>query len=611
MVIPSNKGQITSPGRRRAMDFISRRAFRAYGKEVQLILDKRLYRSRIAKYEASFEQEVPKADIKVSLLITTYNTEPNLLRDCIQSALHQTYANLEICIADDCSQRKDTLSVIEEAKADPRVKVIFRDQNGHIAAATNTAFSLACGEWVAVLDHDDILHPRAIAEVVHAIHRNPSAHLLYSDEDKIDLQERRFAPFFKPAFSLELLRSQNYINHLAVYRAEVVKRLGGWREGFAGSQDYDLNLRIAEQAGADEIVHVPKILYHWRATPGSTALSSEEKSYAYDAGRKALVEHAKRLRVNADVKEVPGTSYYRLAPRLPVPEPLVSIIVNAAPNSDVFDREMRELTSNTSYEAIEVIVINGACSIKSLYQGFKGSSKIRIVTASHPSQLATAHNRAVAIARGELICFLGSALRPQNSDWLGELVADALLDGVGCVGPKLTYYDHTVHSAGIVLGGGVRRAVGHSYQHFRNGASGHFARLKLTHNVAAVSSLCLVTRKSQFQRVGGFNEKVCYGVLNDVDLALRMRCAGLRHVIEPTVELAFPKKRSPPEPTALENVAFEKDYSTLLEAWGDRLRKDPYSPSSQALSVRGASLREIVSACLGRWMSSLRKVTRD
>lgn len=610
MVIPANNEQKSSTGKRRALDFISRRTFRAYGKEVLLILDKRLYRSRIPKYEACFELELPNADIKVSLLITTYNTEPNLLRRCIQSALHQTYSNLEVCIADDCSQRIETLRVIEEAKADPRVKVMFRAQNGHIAAATNTAFSLASGEWVAVLDHDDVLHPSAIAEVVHAIHRNPAAHLLYSDEDKIDLKERRFAPFFKPAFSLELLRSQNYINHLAVYRAEVVKRLGGWREGFAGSQDYDLNLRIAEQVEADEIVHIPKILYHWRAIPGSTALSSEQKSYAYDAGRKALVEHAKRLRVNADVREVPGTSYYRVAPRLPAPAPLVSIIVDAAPNSGVFDAQMTELFSKTSYSDIEVIMIRRDTPRLDRFQTIKGTRAIRFVTANDPSQLAAAQNRAVAIARGELICFLGGALVPQNSNWLGELVAAALLDGVGCVGPKLIY-DRTVHSAGIALSGGVRRGLGHCYQHFRNGFSGHFARLKLTHNVAAVSSQCLVTRKNQFEKVGGFNEKICRGVLNDVDLALRMRCVGLRHVIEPTVELAFPKKRSPPEHTALENVAFENDYIVLLEAWGDRLRKDPYSPSNQASSVKGSSLvAEIVIASLGPWMSSLRKVTR-
>ena len=232
---------------------------------------------------------------------------------------------------------------------DSRIKVTFRQQNGHISAATNSAFELAEGDWIALLDHDDVLRPHALAEVALEIARHPDAELIYSDEDKLDARGKRYDPYFKPDFSRELFRSQNYLNHLTVHRAANIRAVGGWRTGFEGSQDYDISLRILERIDARNIRHIPKVLYHWRAVEGSTAASGGEKSYAYDAGMRALKEHVARSGLAATVEAAPDTPFYRLRFAVPDPAPLVSLIIPTRDKVELLRGCIGSILEKTTY----------------------------------------------------------------------------------------------------------------------------------------------------------------------------------------------------------------------------------------------------------------------
>ena len=271
----------------------------------------------------------------ISVLMPVYNTPGPLLQAAIESVRRQIYGNWQLCIADDCSTSPHVRRILSRyAAEDSRIKVTYRTRNGHISEATNSAFELAEGEWLALLDHDDLLRSHALAEVALEIDRHPEAELIYSDEDKLDAKGKRYEPNFKPDFSRELFRSQNYLNHLTVHRAKNVRAVGGWRQGFEGSQDYDLSLRIFERVDARNIRHIPKILYHWRAVKGSTASSGGEKSYAYEAGLRALQEHVSRMKLDAAVEPVPDVPFYRLRFAVPEPRPLVSLII---PTRDKLD----------------------------------------------------------------------------------------------------------------------------------------------------------------------------------------------------------------------------------------------------------------------------------
>ncbi len=306
---------------------------------------------------AELKQQLTQIDKTplISVLMPVYNTPERLLREAIESVRAQIYENWELCIADDCSTRPRVRSVLNEyAQRDPRIKVVFRDKNGHISQASNSALELVTGEWVAMLDHDDVLRPHALAEIVLEVGRHPDAELIYSDEDKIDSEGRRYDPCFKPDFSRELFRSQNYLNDLTVHPAENIRAVGGWRPGFEGSQDYDLNLRIFERIAADRIRHIPKVLYHWRAVEGSTALDGSQKSYAYVAGLRALEEHVERMGLPAKAEEGPGTPCYRLRFFVPEPQPLVSLIVPTRDKVKLLRGCVESIREKTTYGNYEI-----------------------------------------------------------------------------------------------------------------------------------------------------------------------------------------------------------------------------------------------------------------
>jgi GT2 family glycosyltransferase len=515
----------------------------------------------------------------ISVVVPTYNTPATFLTAMIDSVREQTYPHWELCIADGNSTADHVWPTLERYAAnDPRIKVQFLDANRGIAGNTNAALALATGEFVALLDHDDTLAPFALFEVVKALNDHPEADLIYSDEDKLDESGRRVDPCFKPDWSPDTLRSHNYICHLLVLRRSLVESLGGIRDGFDGAQDYDLVLRATEQAR--RIVHVPKVLYHWRMHQQSTAFNTKSKTYIVEAGCKALAEHLERMRTPARVIPTSLNGTYRVIYHLPS-QPLVSILI---PNRDSVQMLGRcvESLERSSYANYELVILeNNSANEETLayYRQLERQSNVRIVPWTKPFNYAAVNNYGAAHARGEVLLFLNNDVEAINPDWLEWMVKHALRPEVGVVGAKLLYADDTIQHAGIVVGmGGV---AGHVHLRFPRDADGYMHRLRVTHNVAAVTGACLMTRREVFEKVGGFDESFVLA-FNDVDLCLQIQAAGYRIIWTPEAELYhLESKTRGAEDTVEKQARFSREYRLFMTKWGRYLKSgDPfYNPN--------------------------------
>lgn len=519
----------------------------------------------------------------ISVLMPVYNTPERLLREAIESVRAQIYQNWELCIADDCSTEPHVRRVLNEyAKRDPRIKVVLRDKNGHISRASNSALEIVTGEWVAMLDHDDILRPHALAEIVLEVDRHPDAELVYSDEDKIDLEGRRYDPCFKPDFSRELFRSQNYLNHLTAHRAENIRAVGGWRPGFEGSQDYDLNLRVIERIAPERIRHIPKVLYHWRAVEGSTALDGSQKNYAYMAGLRALDEYVERMGIPARAEEAPGIPCYRLRFFVPEPQPLVSLIVPTRDKVELLRRCVESIREKTTYRNYEILVVdNGSVEEETLayFSELKEAKNVRVLRYDKPFNYSAINNFAVGKAKGSIIGLVNNDIEVISPDWLTEMVSWAVQPDVGCVGAKLYYGNDTIQHGGVIVGlGGV---ANHSHKHFPRHHPGYFCRLKVLQNLSAVTAACLLIRKSLFKEVGGLNEVDLTVAFNDVDLCLKVQEAGYSNVWTPYAELYHLESVSRGVEDAPEKMArFNSEIAYMQRRWKKIIERDPfYSPN--------------------------------
>lgn len=534
---------------------------------------------------ADLRQRLAQLDNKplISVLMPVYNTPEKLLREAIDSVRAQIYENWELCIADDCSTKPYVRRVLNEyAKRDPRIKIVLRDKNGHISHASNSALELVTGEWVALLDHDDLLRSHALAEIVLEVDRHPDAELIYSDEDKIDAEGRRYDPCFKPDFSRELFRSQNYLNHLTVHRAENIRAVGGWRPGFEGSQDYDLNLRVFERIGPERIRHIPKVLYHWRAVEGSTALGGSQKSYAYVAGLRALEEHVERMDIPAKAEESPGTASYRLHFFVPEPQPFVSLIVPTRDKVELLRNCVESIREKTTYGNYEVLVVdNGSVEEETLayFSELKNAKNVRVLHYDKPFNYSAINNFAVGKAKGSIIGLVNNDIEVISPGWLTEMVSWAAQPDVGCVGAKLYYANDTIQHGGVIVGlGGI---ANHSHKHFPRHHPGYFSRLKVLQNLSAVTAACLLIRKSVFEEVGGLNEIDLTVAFNDVDLCLKVGAAGYSNVWTPYAELYHLESVSRGIDAAPEKMArFHSEVAYMQGRWKEIIERDPfYSPN--------------------------------
>jgi GT2 family glycosyltransferase len=531
----------------------------------------------------------------ISVVMPVYNTEAGHLDAAIWSVRQQIYPNWELCICDDASTKPETLAVLaRHAAEEPRIKVARREVNGHISEATNTAFELAKGEYIALLDHDDVLREHALAEVANVLNDHPRAQIVYSDEDKIDDAGRRFDPFFKPDFSPDLFVSQNYINHLTVHRADNIRRVGGWRKGFEGSQDYDLSLRILAGLDGQAVVHIRKVLYHWRATAGSTASSGSEKNYAYEAGLKALREHVGGKRPGARVEPIEGLPYYRVVHAVPDPEPLVSLIVPTKDHAEVLRLCLDSILTKTDYPNFEVLVVDNnstEAATFALLEAIERDRRVRVLRYPHPFNYSAINNFAAGEAKGSVLGLINNDIEVITPSWLTEMVSHASRPEVGCVGAKLYYPNDTVQHAGIILGiGGV---AGHSHKYYPRSSFGYFSRLRVCQNISAVTGACLVVRRQIFDEVAGFDAENLAVAFNDVDFCLRVRERGYLNVFTPFAELYHHESISRGTDEAPQKQQrFRREVMYMLERWHRELQHDPYYSPALTLEHENFELRQ-------------------
>ncbi len=518
----------------------------------------------------------------ISVLMPTYNTPEKFLTDAIESVMAQQYPHWELCIADDASQPKHVGQILKDfAKRDRRIRIAFREQNGHISAASNSALELATGEFIALLDHDDALHPLALHYVADAIIRNPSAKLIFSDEDKLDASGARHTPYFKCDFNPDLFLAQNMITHLGCYRTETVREVGGFRLGLEGSQDWDLALRVYEQADAKEIIHIPRVLYHWRELPGSTALSIDEKPYAQNAGRRAVADHLARRGIDAVALPAPLLPLWnRIRYAVPTPPPKVSIVIPTRDKVEVLKTAVDSVLELTTYPNFEIVIVdNGSVeTATATYLSSLAPDRVRVLRDDSPFNYSRINNRAVAQSNGEFVCLLNNDIEVLNGDWLDEMVSIGSQPQVGIVGARLWYPDHRIQHAGVILGiGGV---AGHAHKLMPKGHVGYFGRAALQQQLSAVTGACLLISRAIWDEMGGLDENLSVA-FNDVDLCMRVGAAGHRVVWTPFAEMIHYESISRGAEDTPEKVTrFNAEADLMRARWGDKLVHDPfYSPN--------------------------------
>jgi len=515
----------------------------------------------------------------ISIIMPVYNTPVQYLKKAIDSVIDQSYPHWELCIADDASDHTDTLQLLRKyAEKYEKIHVTFRSTNGNISLASNSALDLAKGAYVAFLDHDDMLAPHALLEIVKVINHTPDAKFIYSDEDKIDEKGRRFNPHFKSDWNPDMFLSQNYITHLTVIKKSLLDEVGAFRAGYEGAQDYDLFLRITDKLAANEIVHIEKILYHWRAFEGSTAFDPQAKSYTSEAGIHALEDYFlhKNEHVHVEMGMLPNT--YKV--NYPIMnEPLVSLIIPTRDGYNILSMCINSIFEKTVYKNYEIIIIDNQTTdlrtLEYLDDLITKYPNIRVVKYNKEFNYSAINNFAVAHAKGELIGLINNDVEVISHHWLTEMVQHALRESVGAVGAKLYYDDDRIQHAGVILGiGGV---AGHSHKYFKKNAHGYFSRLKIIQNYSAVTSACLVLQRSIYEEVGGMNEEHLKIAFNDVDFCLKVQEKGYRNVWTPYVELYHHESVSRGAEDNKAKVArFAKERQYMQETWNNRLKKDPY-----------------------------------
>ncbi|KAB8043588.1 glycosyltransferase family 2 protein [Janthinobacterium aquaticum] len=517
----------------------------------------------------------------ISVVMPTYNPKPAWLIEAIESVRQQIYPNWELCIADDCSSDPEIRSILERyQREDSRIKIVLRSENGHISAASNSAIDIATGDWIALLDHDDLLSEQALFWVVEAINKAPDVRLIYSDEDKIDADGVRSGPYFKTDWNRPLFYSHNMISHLGVYQTALLREIGGFQIGMEGSQDYDLALRCIERIDDSQIHHIARVLYHWRVHSDSTAMSGDAKPYAQLAGERALKAHLLRRSIDASVEIVTGG--YRVRYALPAQLPLVSLIIPTRNGLDLLRTCVQSILALTTYPDYEILIVdNGSDDPDTLAWliAVQSDQRVRVLRDDRPFNYSALNNGAARHARGEVLGLLNNDLEVITPDWLDEMVSHALQPGIGAVGARLWYPDNTLQHAGVIVGlGGV---AGHAHSRMLRHHSGYFGRASLLSAFSAVTAACLVIRKSIYDEVGGLNEVELEVAFNDVDLCLRVRELGYTNVLTPYAELYhYESATRGLDDTAEKSARFGREVRYMMERWESLLQRDPaYSPN--------------------------------
>ena len=509
-----------------------------------------------------------------SILLPTYNPDPEWLSEALLSVINQTCKDWELCVADDKSTDPRVRETLEKySRMDSRVKCIFRETNGHISEASNSALELASGTWIALMDHDELLPREALDCLAEAIKCHPEARLFYSDEDKIQPDGKRHAPYYKCDWNRDLFYSHNLISHLGVYHGQTLKDVGGFYAGLEGSQDYDLALRFLEKVGDRAIHHIPAVLYHWREHSGSTSSGHAAKSYVMEAGIRALNNHYERIGDPAHALDG-GMGSYRTIHELPA-DASVEFFVTWRGD----ERELREWISEIESESAGVswsmTLFPAGGSVKgSRMRWLSDHPQIQVWPMDSVARMAACLNHAAKNSRAGYLHFLPDTLRPIGTGWLREMISQAARPEIGAVGGMLLYPDGRVRQAGLLLDPATifRRA----FHHYQGDSPGYMGRLRLVQNFSAVGMEGMMIARSKFLKAGGFDETELKSRYHDVDLCLRIRDMGLRNLWTPHARfverIPFPRIR---EWAGSLTPKVRSDREVMRSRWGVMLMGDP------------------------------------
>lgn len=603
--IPGTEDQLTKMmmNLRKGLVYLKRNGLRStYQRaKIEKIRNQSSYPSWLARNEKFDFEEIKKElslfeyQPKISIAMPVYNVEEKWLRRCIDSILIQDYYNWELCIADDAStdtRVKDLLN--QYSNLDERIKVVYRLENGHISEATNSALELATGEFVALLDNDDELPRIALYEIIKALNENPDLDLIYSDEDKIDLEGNRSDPAFKPDWSPDLLLGTNYISHLGVYRRTLLKKIGGFRKGYEGSQDYDLVLRFTEETTSKRIKHIPKVLYHWRMLPTSTAVDQSTKGYAFEAGLKAVQDALERRKIKGYAKHGKANGLYDVYYDIEQ-EKLVSIIIPTKNGYKDIKRCVTSIIEKTTYKNYEIIIAdNGSTDEKmhELYTSFEQSlgDRFSVKIIDIPFNFSKINNIAAKQAKGQYLLFLNNDTEVINGEWLKLMVSFGQKDRIGCVGAKLLYPNNTIQHAGVILGlGGV---AGHGHYGYPHGDLGYFGKLALNVDYLAVTAACLLVKRTDFDLVNGFDEEFTVA-FNDVDFCLKIKELGRDNVWLHEAELYhFESQTRGYDDKGKKKKRFAQEKEMMETKWSKLIENDPYYNPNLTRDIPNYSYRD-------------------
>jgi len=542
--------------------------------------------------EAKAEIEAMEYKPTFSILVPIYNTDPEYLIPMIRSVQAQIYPHWQLCLVDDCSPKGYLKRILEyEASQDSRISIQLNDVNQGISVTTNDALALATGDYIGLLDHDDELSIDALYHNAKVINANPDAGLIYSDEDKMDLEGNRLEPYFKPDYSPDLLATNNYICHFTVIKKSIAEEIGGFREGLDGSQDHDIILRAAD--AAERVVHIPKILYHWRKIPGSTAVEYDSKSYAWEAGRKAVEDSL--VKKEGDVKVEFGTlkGTYRVVREIKG-EPLVSIIIPFKDKPELLDSCLDSILGRTSYTNYEIVGVNNNSEQDLTFERIahfkKTDQRIRFVDKNMPFNFSAICNYGVEQANGDYIILLNNDIEIISPDWIERMLEHAQRDEIGAVGGKLLYPDGRIQHAGVVAG--MVGAAGHPHKFFPDQHIGYHGRLHMVCNVSAVTGAMMMMRTDKFKEVGGLDEDNLAIAYNDIDLCLKLMDKGYINLFTPHAKATHHESISRGYEDTDEKVQrLLKEQSHFLEEWAEFLAAgDPYYNPNLSLKNERFSL---------------------
>lgn len=519
-----------------------------------------------------------KINPKFSIIVPMYNTPKKYFEELVDCLIKQTYTNWELCLADGSKQKDETLDEI--IKKDERIIYKFLNKNEGIAGNSNAALKMATGDFILLLDHDDLLPLFCLHEIAKTINKNPEVEFIYTDEDKIEEEKcKRCEPHFKPDFAIDTLRSNNYITHLAIFKKELMNKLEGFRSSYDGAQDFDIIIRAIENT--DKIIHIPKILYHWRINQNSTAMLPDAKPYAYEAGIRVIEDHLKRQGLKAkvthggDIKGVYEIQYEVKG------NPKVSIII---PNKDgikLLKRCINSILELTTYNNYEIVIVENNSVKKETfkyYEEIQKIEKVRIIT--YPEKgfnYSKIINYGVKNCNSEFIVQLNNDTKLLTKDWLQKFIGYAARKDVGAVGARLYYKDKSIQHAGIEIG--INGLAANLFTNTPRKMHAYFGRECTTRNVSAVTGACLFSRKQVYEEVGYMDEENFAVAFNDVDFCLKLREKGYLNVYNPYIEfIHYESKTRGYEDTPEKKARFEKESTNFKNKWKNVLKNiDPYS----------------------------------